>query len=127
MADSPAVLVVDDDDFTAQMTAMVLDAAGFAAVTAEGGIDALDVVAQYPSIGVVVSDFEMPFLDGPGLYAELREQGYQQPFVLLTGKDPAALSVLPPGISAVLTKDERLSEDLPALVGELLRGALGHS
>jgi CheY-like chemotaxis protein len=121
MSDTPAtILVVDDDEFTAELTGMILETAGYDVVIAVGGIEALEKVSEHTTIRMVVSDMNMPIIDGVQLFAELREQGYSQPFVLLTGDDAAPLRVAHPDLDAVLTKDENLQEALPELVESLL-------
>lgn len=121
MSDTPAtILVVDDDVFTAELTGLVLESAGYATVIAEGGLDALEKISADPAVSMVVSDMNMPFIDGLQLFKELREQGFNQPFVLLTGEDAAPLRLAHPEMDAVLTKDENLQEALPELVEALL-------
>lgn len=114
------ILVVDDDHFTAELTGFVLESAGFNVIVAEGGVDALEKMASEPSIAIVVSDMNMPLIDGVQLFTELRRQGDMQPFVLLTGEDAVPLRAAHPDIDAVMTKDEQLQERLPQLVGSLL-------
>jgi CheY-like chemotaxis protein len=117
--EAPAtILVVDDDLFTAELTGMTLEAAGHDVVIAEGALDALEKLASDPAIWVIVSDLNMPFMDGLQLLEELREQGFSQPFVLLSGQE----TPLRPGIAAVLIKDENLQEALPQLIAELQPG-----
>lgn len=124
MSDSPIrVLVVDDDVFTAELTGLVLESAGYEPVIAEGGPDALEKMEADPSFGLVVSDMNMPFMDGAELFAELRGAGRNQPFILLTGQDADALRAAHPDIDAVLGKDETFQETLPELAGKLLAGA----
>lgn len=121
MTDTPAtILVVDDDEFTAELTGMILDASGYEVVLSEGGMDALEKIAADPAIRMVVSDMNMPFMDGVQLFAELRQQGYTQPFVLLTGEEAAPLKLAHPDMDGVLTKNEDLQEELPELVETLL-------
>lgn len=120
-SDTPAtILVVDDDEFTAELTGMILEAAGYGVVIAVGGMEALEKISEDTTIRMVVSDMNMPVIDGVQLFAELREQGYDQPFLLLTGDDAAPLMLAHPDMDAVLTKDENLQEALPELVGALL-------
>ena len=121
MSDTAAtILVVDDDEFTAELTGLILESEGYSTVIALGGLDALEKMAADPAIRVVVSDMNMPFIDGVQLFAELREQGYAQPFVLLTGDDAAPLMSAHPDLDAVLTKDGNLQEVLPELLESLL-------
>ena len=121
MSELPAtILVVDDDQFTAELTGMILEMAGYETVIAEGGMDALDKISGNPAIMVVVSDMNMPVVDGIQLFTELREQGFRQPFVLLTGDEAAPLRLAHPDIDAVMTKDENLQEALPELLESLI-------
>ncbi|HIJ80317.1 MAG TPA: response regulator [Desulfuromonadales bacterium] len=114
------VLVVDDDEFTAELTGMILESAGYDVVIAIGGMEALEKIAENASIGLILSDMNMPFMDGIQLFAELREQGYSHPFVLLTGEDSTPLKLAHPNMDAIITKDENLQDILPAIVSELL-------
>ena len=121
MSDTPVtILVVDDDVFTAELTGLILESAGFEPLIAEGGMDALEKMAENPSICAVVSDMNMPFIDGVQLFEELRQQGFLQPFVLITGEDAAPLRLAHPDIDAIMTKDEQLQETLPGIVDSLL-------
>lgn len=122
MSDTSAtILVVDDDVFTAELTGMILEMIGYETVIAEGGMDAMEKLAENPDIRLVVSDMNMPIMDGVQLFAELRQQGFNQPFVLLTGDDATPLRLAHPDMDGVLTKSEDLQEELPELVESLLK------
>ncbi len=114
------ILVVDDDPFTAELTAMALEMAGYETVTAEGGVAALETLASDDRVCLVVSDMNMPFMDGLQLFDELRGNGGKQPFILLTGEEADPIRQAHPALDAVITKDEQLQEALPALVANLL-------
>jgi CheY-like chemotaxis protein len=121
MTDTPAtILVVDDDPFTAELTGMIIEMAGYETVIAEGGLDALEKIEGNPAIRAVVSDMNMPIMDGVELFAELRRQGYSQPFLLITGEEAAPLRLAHPEIDAIMTKDEQLQETLPEMVASLI-------
>ena len=121
MSDTAAtILVVDDDLFTAELTGMVLEMSGYEVVIAEGGMEALEKIVENSAISLVVSDMNMPFMDGVQLFKELREQEYSQPFVLLTGDDAEPLKAAHPDMDAILTKDENMQTVLPELVETLL-------
>lgn len=121
MDDSVArILVVDDDLFTAELTGLFLESTGYEVVTAEGGVEAMEKMADDPSIRMVVSDMNMPFINGIQLFEELRRQGFIQPFLLLTGDDAGPIRIAHPDINKVMTKDEDLQETLPEIVRRLL-------
>lgn len=83
------VLVVDDHPVNREVLVQQLDILGFAADTAENGIEALDMWAdgQY---AVVLADIHMPRLDGYGLVRRIRDAeiergaGERVPFVAVT-------------------------------------------
>jgi CheY-like chemotaxis protein len=114
------ILVVDDDPFTAELTGMTLEAAGYEAVVAEGGLDAMEKVAENPSFAAVVSDMNMPFMSGAELFEELGKLGIHLPFLLLTGQDAQELVAAHPGMDAVLKKDEGFQEALQEHLKTLL-------
>lgn len=121
--ESVTILVVDDDEFTAELTGLILESSGYSTIIADGGVDALEKMAADPTVRIVVSDMNMPFVDGIQLFTELKEQGYSQPFVLLTGEEAAPLRAAYPGLAGVLTKDEDLQELLPEMIESLLAEA----
>lgn len=77
------ILVVDDDMFTAELTGMALESAGRGIVLAEGGMDALEKISADPGIKIIVSDMNMPFINGIQLFEELRQNDFSQPFVYI--------------------------------------------
>lgn len=121
MSDTAAtILVVDDDLFTAELTGMVLEMSGYEVIIAEGGLEALEKIAKNSAIRMVISDMNMPFMDGVQLFKELRDQEYAQPFLLLTGDNAEPLKSAHPDMDAILTKDENMQTVLPELVETLL-------
>ena len=114
------ILVVDDDPFTAELTGMILESPEYEIILADGGVDALEKLASDSEIRIVVSDMNMPFINGVQLFDEMREQGFTLPFVLLTGEDAAPLRIAHPDMDIIITKDEDLQETLPDIVASLL-------
>jgi CheY-like chemotaxis protein len=120
---SPTVLVVDDHRLTAEITGMALEASGFEVLIEEDGPSALARMAGGGPIRAVVSDLNMPGMDGLALLDALRRQGCSRPFVLLTGQDETGRFAGHPGLDAVLAKDDAVETALPALLRRLLQGA----
>lgn len=79
------VLVVDDSSAIRKSVTFILDQAGYAVVAAEDGVDALSKV-EGAQFDLVVTDVNMPNLDGIGLTKKLREQPAHKytPIVVLT-------------------------------------------
>ena len=69
----PTVLVVDDDPATLRLIAKITSATGYRVVTAKDGQEALDrILAICPDM--LVTDWEMPGLNGPQLCRKLRQE-----------------------------------------------------
>src|SRR5262249_6012007 len=66
-------LGVDDQPDLSQRIADLLGSHGYSVVTAENGRVALDRLSR-TSFDIILSDFRMPELDGPGLYREVERQ-----------------------------------------------------
>ena len=111
---SATVLIVDDHRLTAELTGMALEAAGFVLIE-EDGPAALAVLAGGAAIRAVVWDMNMHGMDGLALLDALRQAGFTQPFILLTGEDETAQLARHPGLDTVMTKDETVEEALPDL------------
>lgn len=82
----PKVLIIDDDPSLLDALSMALEDAGHSVVAASDGTTGLSLVhAQRPDL--VVSDVNMPGLDGFSLCRRLRGEGNRVPFILLTSRD----------------------------------------
>lgn len=80
------VLVVDDDEALAELYARSLLSAGASVHSRSNGRDALEALRN-GAFDVLVSDLDMPYLDGLGLVSELRgaERHRALPALALTG------------------------------------------
>ncbi|MDN5681236.1 MAG: response regulator, partial [Ewingella sp.] len=77
------LLVVDDHPINRRLLADQLSSMGYQVVTANDGLDALDAMNVH-QIDIVLSDVNMPKLDGYGLTQKLRELGYTLPVIGVT-------------------------------------------
>ena len=84
-------LVVDDSPTMQQMVALTLTNAGFQVVEAEHGKDAIAKVAGGPKMDIVVTDLNMPEMDGIALIRELRKMASFKftPILVLTTESTA--------------------------------------
>ncbi len=79
------ILVVDDDKNTRLFLKAVLEGAGYTVITAENGIDALNVMDEN-HVDLVVLDIMMPKMDGYELTRTLRESNYSLPILMISAK-----------------------------------------
>ena len=85
---SGVVLIAEDDELQRLMLSGVLSDAGFTVLTAKDGADALEQFAAN-SVDCVISDVNMPKVDGFGLCSMLRvlPGGERAQFLFITGQD----------------------------------------
>jgi two-component system chemotaxis sensor kinase CheA len=67
------VLVVDDQFTVRELQRSILEAAGYGVEVAHDGREALTRVTGEPDIGLVVTDLQMPEMDGIELLSAIRE------------------------------------------------------
>jgi len=69
-----SILVIDDDDISLAVIAMLLESEGYEVLQASSGEEALETIADLEagSPSVVLADLQMPGLCGPELAADLR-------------------------------------------------------
>lgn len=114
------VLVVDDDPLAREMIVAVLEDQGHQVFQAEQAIEALEVLGEQAEVELIVSDLNMPLMSGIDLFRELKEQGSQLPFILLTGDDLDAAKAEEPAIDACVMKDFSMEETLPAAIAKVM-------
>lgn len=112
------VLVVDDSVVVRDMIAELLSSAGYETLTAENGVKGLEEIARFEP-GLVVSDIEMPEMDGFEMLKRIRDISRTLPVILLTArssvKDRQRASAL--GANAYVAKGEFQRDSLVAIVG----------
>lgn len=84
----PRVLLAEDAPTTQALERGLLEAAGYEVVTADDGLAAWDLLASQP-VDVVVSDVDMPRLDGVALCERIRSSPRltELPVVLVTSRE----------------------------------------
>ncbi len=117
-------LVVDDDAFAAEMTAAVLEDAGYEAMIVESGVAAVEILANDPAFDGVVSDMNMPLISGLELFDALRAEGCNLPFILLSGDDPEKLRLREPRLDACIAKDCDLESTLVNAIASVLQARI---
>jgi len=81
--DRARVLIVDDDESQRSAMASLLSSWGYETLTAADGRDALEKLADF-SADAILTDLNMPNLDGAGLLAELQKSAAPPPTIALT-------------------------------------------
>jgi two-component system chemotaxis sensor kinase CheA len=117
------VLLVDDSVTTRALERSILEAGGFAVVVAFDGVEGWRILQEEP-IDVVVSDVEMPRMDGFTLTETIRSHPRFRdlPVVLVTGRssDADRARGLDVGANAYLVKSDFDQQHLLETLSQLL-------
>ena len=101
-------LVVDDSATQRAIIGQYMKIQGLNVLSAAGGREALDIVAKHPDIKLVVTDFEMPDMDGITLARELREKYHPEEMAIVgvssAGSGSLTARFLKNGANDFLTK-----------------------
>ena len=116
------ILIVDDDLFVREMLAEILEASGYLIETAENGREAIQKYIADPSISLIVSDVNMPEMDGIQLIKELRQQSLDVPIIMVTSVSSISVAVdaLSSGAIDYVLKDEGIQETINITVKRAL-------
>jgi signal transduction histidine kinase/CheY-like chemotaxis protein/predicted Ser/Thr protein kinase len=89
------ILVVEDEPLVRRATEAILQRQGYEVCFAEHGEEALAIVHSGASVDLVVTDVQMPTMDGPTFVRHLVEAGYRIPVLLVSGyADPSVIQKL---------------------------------
>lgn len=117
------ILVVDDDFLIREFLSDILLASGkYEVVSAENGQAALELYRQNSGIGLILSDMNMPVMDGLSLIKELRRDGADVPVVVITGNNEISIAIeaLNSGANDYLVKDEHIQDTVVLAVDKAL-------
>ena len=119
MTDADAVLCVDDDAAFLDLTKTYLENAGFSVETATSGSEGLELLDAKPWLQGIVSDYQMPEMDGLAFLREVRDDHPNLPFLLFTGEgsEMIASEAINAGVTDYLQK--RGPEQYDLLVNRL--------
>ena len=118
----PTILVVDDNHEVRALTRRFLEIAGYQIYEAADGLQALHLLADTALVDAVVTDLEMPGMNGRQLAARLTIVSPDLPVLFITGSDwytasselpgpllakPFSLEQLTSAVRLLLERDKR--------------------
>ncbi len=118
------ILAVDDSPAMRQMVSVTLRSGGHDVLEAFDGCDALDIAKKQPAVDLVITDINMPNMDGITLVKELRLLAHYRGVPLLVLTTEASVQKKQEGKAAGATgwivkpfNPERLLETVARVVG----------
>ena len=110
----PSVLVVDDEPLIRATVCEMLDMAGYRAIPAANGAEALELMKTSPA-DVVLLDMRMPVLDGWAFAREVRERGLDVKIIVMTAARDARVWATEIAAHSSLPKPFRMDDLLAAI------------
>ena len=117
------VLVVDDSPIVRELVAQGLVSRGLKVTQAGDGLEALEALSLYATIGLVVTDIEMPRMDGLGLIRSIREKNLEHPTIVVVsmrGSEVERRRAFEAGANAYLVKTDLSQRNLWNLLSRYL-------
>jgi CheY-like chemotaxis protein/anti-sigma regulatory factor (Ser/Thr protein kinase) len=121
---NPVVLIVDDSPLDRRLaTGLLANRGGLQTTLAANGREALESIKRQPP-ALVVTDLQMPEMDGLELVVAVRQAYPELPVVLMTanGSEDIAIQALQKGATGYVAK-RSLAEELAPTVERLLQAA----
>lgn len=83
-----SVLLVDDDEITLRLLQKTLARDGYNSIVSSDGKSAIKLLSdQKDNIGMIISDIEMPEMNGFELLEEVKQDYPEIPIIMITGKN----------------------------------------
>lgn len=118
------ILIVDDSKTVRNLVAFIMKKEGFKVTTAEDGLDGLEKLYSLTEVDLIVSDVNMPRMDGLTFIKTVREQAAYRdiPIVVLSteGQDKDIQTGLTVGANLYMVKPaqpEKLVRNVKMLLG----------
>lgn len=87
------ILIVEDNELQSSLLKEIMEMEGFEAVIAEDGIYALEALEK-ERFDLIVSDVNMPRMDGYELAKKVKSKNETTPFILYSAKHPPEIEYL---------------------------------
>ncbi len=108
---SGTVLLVDDEETIRGIGAEMLEELGFTAITANDGVEAVEIFKRTPDIAFVILDLTMPHMDGEQCFRELRQLKPDVKVIMSSGfsEHEVTQKFIGRGLAGFIQKPYRLS------------------
>ncbi|SMC61075.1 diguanylate cyclase (GGDEF) domain-containing protein [Desulfocicer vacuolatum DSM 3385] len=106
------ILLVEDDPFARAMLEQILTDKGYRVKMAQNGLEGLRIFYEGNDVDLIITDMNMPKMDGLELIQELRDAKQDVPIIVLTSnlEIKTAVKAIYGGANAYLIKDENIED-----------------
>lgn len=108
------ILVVDDSEDIRYLLAETLRYGGYSVIEAENGSQGAEQYFQNEDVRLVITDMDMPVMNGLGLIRQLRAAKAEVPIVVLTGRkdEDTAIKAVHAGADDYIIKDGNIRDEI---------------
>lgn len=108
------ILIVDDSDDIRVLLTGALTRNGYVVITAENGLEGAEIYLQHPDVSLVITDMDMPVLNGLGLIKKLRDAKFEVPIIVLSARndEATAIKAVHAGADDYIVKDENIRDEI---------------
>lgn len=123
MTKSKKILLIDDDLFVREMIRSILTSRGYLVETADNGREGIQTFQSEESIDLILTDINMPIIDGMGVVKKIREIDASIPIMMLTVNNEirTALEAIRLGADDYIIKGFSISETLPLSIAKIFQ------
>ena len=117
------ILVVDDDYLTRELLSeLLLSTDEYDVDSAENGLEAYSRLQTDAGIDLVISDMNMPVMDGLSLIKKIRRSGMDVPIIVMSGNNEisVAIEAINSGANDYLVKDENIQDTISLAVRRVI-------
>ena len=114
------ILVVEDEELVRSLLRLALEGFGYDVLEARNGLEGLAVCRQ-TDVGLVITDLEMPEMDGVAMIKTLRCEQAHMPVIAISGMPEKFSSIQRLGVQHIFQKPfclQELLNTVHTLVGE---------
>lgn len=117
------ILIVDDSEMARHSFSFSLKTRKYDVVTAENGKEALDIVNSNDNIGLIVSDLNMPVMNGEELLINIRKDSKNPniPILILTTEEESGEKMLEAGATGFILKSGSASEEVQRFIEKYIK------
>jgi two-component system chemotaxis response regulator CheY len=114
------ILIVDDSEMARASMSFSLKSKRYGVVEAVNGKDALVKLSEHQDIGLVITDLNMPEMDGVALIQKVRQSDRNKdlPIYVITTEQKTGEEVIKKGATGVIIKSGKTSEEIHKIVSQ---------